>query len=332
MAIGKVLIGGNETWVGFIGGGYNSTTGDTRGRGFFVVKLTDGSILWSYTQANNFNMIYSLPAAPEIVDWDSDGFIDTAYVGDLGGNMWRFKFCTAADGSSCGTGNWSGGMLFNSAGVVRPIYKKAALARDSAYMWVFWGTGNQESPETTGTSDAFFAVKDKDRSTAGYTIGNLQPGGYTDTAKAGWYYSFPDTAVGEKMISDPTVFAGIALFTTYTPPLPGHAACDTAGTSALYAMAMMNMKIGGTLYAPGDGVLTSGAKRQNIGQGMTQTPVLSQKPSGSPTDFYLKVSGDPTLGSRILTNSAIAGTALATRLNETGPSSQVIHWRDGRLQ
>ena len=97
--MGKVLIDGNETWVGFIGGGY-SNDGD-KGKGFFVVRLTDGKVLWSFTKGDSLFMNYQLPASPAIVDTDNDGFIDTAYIGDLGGNMWRFKFCTAADGHTC---------------------------------------------------------------------------------------------------------------------------------------------------------------------------------------------------------------------------------------
>ena len=31
--------------------------------------------------------------SPAIVDRDNDGFIDTAYVGDLAGNPWKFTFC-----------------------------------------------------------------------------------------------------------------------------------------------------------------------------------------------------------------------------------------------
>ncbi len=58
MAVGRVKIGGNEKWVGFFGGGYNVNTDYTdddietkgrRGKGFFVVDLTNGNILWSYT-------------------------------------------------------------------------------------------------------------------------------------------------------------------------------------------------------------------------------------------------------------------------------------------
>ncbi len=119
MMVHRVKIGGNEKWVGFIGGGNNLSSCtvadcDLRGKGFFVVSLTDGSVLWSYTKADNSNMGYALPGTAAIVDSDNDGFIDIAYIGDLGGNIWRMKFCTAADGSSCTTSSWSGSKFFRS--------------------------------------------------------------------------------------------------------------------------------------------------------------------------------------------------------------------------
>ena len=90
-----------------------------------------------------------MPAPPAIVDTDNDGFIDTAYLGDLGSNMWRFKFCREADGDSCGTANWTGGRLFeaNSSSGIRPIYTCAAVAKDpDGNLWVYWGTGDKTDP------------------------------------------------------------------------------------------------------------------------------------------------------------------------------------------
>jgi type IV pilus assembly protein PilY1 len=107
MAIGKVIINGNEKWVGFLGGGYFKD-GD-KGKGFFVVDLSNGGVIWSLTKGDVPSMDSRIPASPAIVDTDNDGFIDTAYIGDLGGNVWRFKFCTGADGNACGISNWSGG-------------------------------------------------------------------------------------------------------------------------------------------------------------------------------------------------------------------------------
>jgi len=62
--------------------GYNYCNGsncsDNRGKGFFVVDLSNGNIIWSST-----GMTYSIPASPAMADTDADGFIDTVYVGDL---------------------------------------------------------------------------------------------------------------------------------------------------------------------------------------------------------------------------------------------------------
>ncbi len=192
-------------------------------RGFFVVDLSNGNILWSFTkgssdtQTTSTQMTYVVPASPAIVDTDNDGFIDTAYVGDLGGNMWRLKFCTQADTSSCNTGNWSGGLLFQASSG-RPIYYAATVARDASSLWVFWGTGDKENPLSTSGPDTFFGVKDNDRTTT-YNISNLQDisteGTIYSGTSSGWYINL--AGAGEKVLADPTVFGGIVLFTTYTP-------------------------------------------------------------------------------------------------------------------
>ena len=121
MFMGRVRINNTEKWVGLIGGGYSGTicsgadsTCDKRGKGFFVVDLSTGAILWRFTHATNSSMVYNLVAGPVAVDSDNDGFIDTAYIGDLGGNVWRFKFCLKSDGTSCNTANWTGSLLFTN--------------------------------------------------------------------------------------------------------------------------------------------------------------------------------------------------------------------------
>ncbi|MGD0624352.1 MAG: PilC/PilY family type IV pilus protein [Thermodesulfobacteriota bacterium] len=345
MAIGRVIIGGSEQWVGFIGAGYPSDTGNT-GRGFFVVSLSDGSILWSFTKANNSSMTYGVPASPAVVDTDSDGFIDTAYVGDLGGNMWRFKFCTKADGSGCGTGNWSGGLLFQAASG-GPIYTAATVAKDPSSLWVFWGTGDRENPTSTSGQDRAFAVKDNDR-TATYTIGNLQDVSASGTiyngTSSGWYINLGNGTTGEKSLGDPTVFGGIVLFTTYTPDTSDTNLCSRVGSSKLYAIAMMRLTISGITYAAGAGVLTSGsagtttggaksASLATLGGGMAKSPIVSQNPlPGMPTDIYLTLSGGGSQSTGIITTAQLGSSPLNDLLNTTGTSTQLLHWKDGRIQ
>jgi hypothetical protein len=348
MAIGKVKINGNEKWVGFIGGGYS--TGTTSGKGFFVVDLSNGNILWSYTSANNSSMTY-IPASPAIVDTDQDGFIDTAYVGDLGGNMWRFKLCTQQDeqnaaktGTHCNSANWSGGLLFQASSG-GPIYTAAAVARDTSSLWVFWGTGDKENPKSTSGTDRFFAVKDDDR-TSTLNITDLQdistPGTNYNATSKGWYITLPNT--GEKILFDSSVFGGIALFTTYTPPPTTSDPCNNqAGTARLYAIAMTSVAIAGITYNPGAGVLsapstpssTAGGNRSLVlGSGIAKAPIFSQKPvpTTQPTDLYVSLSGGGGASTQIISSSQLAASPLTTRLTQTAPSSQVLHWRDGRIQ
>ena len=170
-------------------------------------------------------MTYSIPASPAIVDTDNDGFVDTAYIGDLGGNIWRFKFCTGADGNACGISNWSGGKLFQSS-TATPIFTTPSAGRGSgSTIWVFWGTGDKQNPTALGTQDSFFAVKDTDR-TSTYTLSqlvNITNSIFSDNG-AGWYITL---ASGEKVLADSAVFGGFISWTTYSPSISGNP-CDNA--------------------------------------------------------------------------------------------------------
>ena len=335
MAIGPVKIGGSETWVGFIGGGYNSNSGDSnQGRGFFVVRLSDGKILWSYTQGNDANMNYSLPASPAILDTDNDGFVDTAYIGDLGGNIWRFKFCTGADGTACNTSNWSGGKFFQ-ASTPTPIYTTPSMAMGSGSLWVFWGTGDKENPTATGTQDRFFAVKDPDRSMT-YALPQLQDitGSIFADGYPGWYINL---GTGEKVLADSSAFGGMITWTTYIPnsnPDP----CNQVGTSKIYAIALMPLAISGVTYQVGAGLFAAtggmepGTRAIDLGAGIAQAVVFSQKPGGaSPSDAYITTGGGSGVNASIVSSAALVNSPFTQRLQATAPSAQLLHWWDQRV-
>lgn len=335
-AIGRVKINGNEKWVGFVGAGYNASDCaggggcDPRGKGFYVVDLSDGSVLWSYTRADNPNMNYSLPASPAIADTDNDGFIDTAYIGDLGGSMWRFKFCTNADGGSCNTSNWSGGYLFQaSTGVIRPIFTTPAVAKDiNSNLWVYWGTGDKTDPTAANAQEKFYALKDNDRTTT-YNINdldNITSSTYTDAPnKKGWYINL--AGQGEKVLADAAVFGGVVYFTSYIPPSGGDP-CSQAGSAKLYGI---NFTTGaGVLTASGGsggggGGTSTPVRSIEIGTGIATTPVISFKPLGAmPPDLYVTVSG----GSGI--------SASTQRVNFDPPTlasrANILYWKDKRLE
>ena len=108
-------------------------------------------------------MAYAMPGTPTMIDSDNDGFIDVAYIGDLGGNLWRFKFCSAADGILLRDGsNWSGSRLFAREAGIGPVYDAPTATRDtSGNIWLYWGTGDKAEPIVVGGgTDRLFAVKD----------------------------------------------------------------------------------------------------------------------------------------------------------------------------
>lgn len=342
MAIGRVKINGEEKWVGFLGGGYNALDCadpgdcDSRGKGFFVVDLSDGGILWGFTRVQSTLMNYSMPAAPAIVDTDFDGFVDTAYIGDLGGNMWRFTFCRSGDGTSCNSSHWTGGRLFAPAqGAGRPIFTGATATMDESWnLWVAWGTGDKTDPLALNVQEKFLAVKDLDRS-ATYVLDNLEnisSGPYSNLpGKKGWYINL--AAGGEKILADPTIFGGVIYFTTYLPDQTGDP-CTQAGAARLYGIALMTTNIDGITYAAGAGVMSppadpqstaGGARSMAIGVGIPTSPVLSYKPSGIlPPDIYVTASGGNGMN------------AQTTRVNFDPPTlvnrTNILSWKDQRVQ
>jgi hypothetical protein len=132
------------------------------------------------------------------------------------------------------------------------------------------------------------------------------------------------------------------MFTTYTPTTSSSDPCARIGTAKLYAIAMMPVAIGSYKYDPGAGVLSTpssptskagGNRSVTLGTGMAKEPVVSQKPtSGGATDLYISVSGGIGVSTSIVSSVQLGSTPLTDRLKTTAPSSQVVHWKDGRIQ
>jgi Tfp pilus tip-associated adhesin PilY1 len=317
--VGRVKINGSEKWVGFMGGGQNlsSCTGtdcDKRGKGFYVIDLADGTILWSYTRANDAtNMNYALPGTPAMVDTDNDGYVDRVYIGDLGGTMWRFKFCSYSSGASCNTANWTGGRLFT--GTAGAVYSIPSVARDAkGNLWVFWGTGDRVDVTGTTAANKFYAVKDADAASPRVLADliNVTSATYTDSdTRKGWYVSLAGT--GEKVLSDSAVFHGVVYFTSFTPDAGGASTCSSGGTGLLY----------GIDFVGGTGVMPSGAKSKSLGGGVPSSPVLSYNPSTNTPDMF--VTSSSAIGGVHSRRIDINPAAMSNRAN-------ILLWRDRRIQ
>lgn len=296
MAIGKVLISGQEKWVGFFGGGFNPNncsgggSCDTRAKGFFVVDMSNGQILWRYTYANNASMTHSMVSGPAIVDTDSDGFIDSAYVGDLQGNIWRFKFCKYGQ-PSCSTSNWTASLMYDAlAGGEgqRPIYGQITAARDTYNnLWIYWVTGDRADPTATSTNEKVFGLREDlpnqittYRAGGGGNFENVTSLSQTcSNLTRGWYMNFTGQ---EKSFSDVSVFGGVIYFSTYEPPSSCSNPCESAGTSRFYAIRQADCS----------GAI-SGQRSISLGGGMASSPIMSVSSTGQGGVFVTLGSGAP---------------------------------------
>jgi hypothetical protein len=105
---------GYERWVAVFGAGYDPKSdpnkkpsaaaydvNDLRGRAIFMVDITTGGVLAvKYFDADDEfingeqigfkEMKYAFASAPAVFDLDFDGFADVIYIGDVGGNLWKW--------------------------------------------------------------------------------------------------------------------------------------------------------------------------------------------------------------------------------------------------
>ncbi|MCP3982304.1 MAG: VWA domain-containing protein [bacterium] len=248
--IGKVkMSGGSTKYVAFFGAGYNTTANNASGRALLVVDLATGSKLWEYKAGATTDkkyMHFSIPASPTIVDLDQDGFIDRAYIGDVGGQLWKFDVSAEATVSGGLVTNWTGKRLFAAApSAANPpasgeffapqaFYGSPTLALDVAdNLWVFAGTGDKNHPKATG-SNRFFAIMDDTDMTnsSALTSASLVSTSSGSAVTQGWYHPL---ASNEKVFDRADAFNGNVLFTTYTPESVKLCAASI-GSAKLYAL------------------------------------------------------------------------------------------------
>ena len=158
------------------GGGYDNSQDDkvTRshdsiGRAIYIVDADTGALLWSggagdHNETKTFDdMLYSIPATPIALDVNGDGGAEQIYVGDMGGQIWRFDVDITSD-----TLELDGGVIadFGTDNVMsdaRRFYHTPDISLsivDSQYVLnIAIGSGYQAHPLNTTIEDNFYLVR-----------------------------------------------------------------------------------------------------------------------------------------------------------------------------
>ena len=329
-AIGRVKIGGVEKFVAFVGGGYDTGNNNNTGKAFFVISLATGQKLWEYyndgiTLDDRQYMNFSLAANPTAVDLNNDGLVDRVYIGDVGGQVWKF------DVSAGATSSWLGKRLFAAspsqanpapAGEYYPaqgIYGAPSLALDKDLKtWLFFGTGDRNHPNNTA-GNRFYGIKETTTMTnnSALTETNLADVTGSDaTASAGWFFRL---ASNEKVLAAANVFNNVVFFSTFTPL--STATCESGGGTAKLYSVQVQTGYAAVDFSTGEALTSTDSSKtrsKTIGGGIATMPVIVLTP--------------PTAGATKPAASAVTATTNQQLIGAPVPApsvmKQVRWWRE----
>ena len=285
--LGKMIVEGEATTVLIFGGGYDplqdhSTirSADTTGNDIFIVNAETGSLIWSASgdTADYTAMQYSIPSDPAVLDADGDGLTDQIYVGDMGGQVWRFDI----DNGTTATAVVAGGVIADFGGsnpednrrfFYRPDLTLVADGNNH-FLSVAIGSGNRANPLREIVTDRFYMIRqpdifhapegygiiDEDKSTVSENIyramneddiydatENLL--GSSDVSivataqtefadKEGWYITLPSS--GEKVLASSITVDNQVIFSTYVPQAPEDPCAAALGLGRVYTVSVFN--------------------------------------------------------------------------------------------
>jgi type IV pilus assembly protein PilY1 len=301
----KVAVNGDvanpqDRWVAIIGGGYDPT-GDpntgfynihaTAGRSLTMLDIKTGRILGQkkfvdtpaatdpaalvYNSADpQRSMAFAMASAPAVLDLDFDGYADVVYIGDLGGNVWKWVIrnighdpvnstntTTQQNGTEAtGLSGWYFGKLFATppypalpaAGPrhYRSFFFRPAATLKNNVLWLAFGSGERAALQyagvgsTTLENNRFFSLKDLDpfEETPSTTpITEAAPRGMLDLTSTQTctdvdaYDGFYIRGIdGEKFITNVDVIDFKVLVATYTPTAASTDPCVAGGDAAFY--------------------------------------------------------------------------------------------------
>lgn len=274
----RININGTVTDVLILSGGYDTNqddvtvrTADGMGRAIFIVDAVTGQKIWSAGPSGSHDlqlteMLYSIPSTIRTVDINNDRLVDQLYVGDTGGQLWRFDINNGNAVASLATGGVIADIAGNTAASARRFYHEPDVSilieNNVRKLAVGIGSGYRGHPLNDTIEDRFYLFKLTDVGSApadGPDAGtypdyvkltesnlydateNLIGEGSDDekeaaitalAAASGWYIRMEND--GEKVLSAATTFAGTIFFTTYSPRASTTGCALGNGTSRRY--------------------------------------------------------------------------------------------------
>lgn len=339
-----------ETWVAIFGFGYDPTSDPNdaalydinalKGRGIMMLNIETGLPVavrkFGTATGDISDMYYAMPSSPGVLDYDGDGFADIVFIGDLGGNLWKWVI------RERGTANPSSSQLYQPNWTFRKFFDDDPSRPDTDHARSFYfapsativsgilhvGIGSGERSDLNCTSaegcdllNRFYMLKDRDvwdtgtwavidgRETTAGDLTDITP--FEDDCPAvepeGYFFELVD---GEKFVTNSEVFASFFFLSTFMPDLSN--VCEPAGIATLY----------GFLAKCGQGFFGPPSPTSPIA-GTDRTMDLGK---GMPTDARLSIA--PGEGGNRLIISKQDGALINIHSGTSDSEHGTLYWRE----
>lgn len=321
----KVNFDGTTKDVLLFAGGYDpsqdvNTTRqtDTMGRAIYMVDAETGALFWSAGIDNAHaltlpDMKYSIPSDITALDMNRDGKADQLYVGDMGGQVWRFDI---NNGATVKADFVKGGVIAdlsadssvaNNRRFFYPPDLSLSVSGTNKIMALGIGSGWRAHPLDEDVQDRYYLIKQfsdiftvpssytklTESSLYDATSNLIAEGDAAEKAdaalalsngsnrtKEGWYIKL--TNQGEKVLAASLTVNDQIIFTTYEPEPPNSATCEPkSGISRAYLVSILTAEPVSDIT--GDGNLNKSDRVIQLEQGaIPSTPKLIDPDTGAP--------------------------------------------------
>jgi hypothetical protein len=261
--VGKIVNDGNDSFVAFVGSGYDNDAGSTVGNYFYAVDIETGTSFWSYetfeedTSGSFPNIQNTIPGSPSSIDVDQSGFTDRVYFADLDGRVYRLDSSVEYELRGGGNNTWDREVEViyedsNNYPIITKPESWVSLTAAASIPRVFFGTGGDDGAPGD-TTYSFVVLLDSNSPEVEWFLGdsallNLDP------AK-----DMGDLDVGAKVWSDPVVANSIVYFSTLTLSIESVDPCvNLEGAGKLYGRFIQSMAgsaVGGSAFRDASGTL-----------------------------------------------------------------------------
>ena len=313
-----------EQWVAIFAGGFNDTSDpnlplyvDSTNPAFtsdskavFIVEIETGKVLgkleYDPAGAPFDEMVYAAPSAPAVLDLDFDGFVDLIYVGDTGGQIWKWDvhYKGADTTGDPKIDNWPADIFFDAGGAnttagfhYRSVFFPVTAAFIGGKLILAFGTGERTELSYAGepTNDEenrFYKIEDPNPiggsafPASPYTEANLTDitglNVDTDATDLGYFFK---ALQGEKFITNHLIFGGDVITASYQPDIASGDICNQQGNAFVH---IFNLGSGAGFFDPANPSTSNNNRSLAIGLGVPSDPRIVS--SGDNSQLFIQTS------------------------------------------